>query len=741
MHPSLSLLFLALPLAAQPAAPKIDFIRDVKPLLAEKCHSCHGPDAQQAGLRLDTRQPAMRGGDYGPVILPGDSANSKLIKRIVNGDGGMQMPPTGALSSEEIGLLKAWVDQGADWRIDVKEEEAPKPVAPHVKAFISAVRGNDLKTVGRMLASDASLVDAVDYAGSTPLHHAAAFASVDMMKLLLAKGAKPAAMNRRKSMPLHWAAFDAARVKLLLEAGAPVDAKQVEGRTALYNAVSFGNASAAAALLLEKGADANARTANGATPLMAASTRGDVAVMRMLIDRKAQVNARNGAGATALINAAASGNAAAVKLLLDNGADAKLSTKKHDTALMAAATSGNEESVRLLIEAGSDVNEKGERGYTALMLAAASDALPAGSVKRLLAAGADTAPTADGETARSLAVKRGDTESARLLGASEQERKAGGVPASRNNTAKPVPEAVSQALALLETQSHNFIRIGGCNSCHAQDLPSVAAGFARQRGLRAPKSIAQLNDTQNGITPERLMDIGGPSPASLAWELFDSGVNGVAPNELTDTIVRYIKSMQTAQGNWRAVQGRRPPMNAGPEVAAALCIYSLQTYSRPSEREDSRRAIERAAQWLAADKPVTTQDHAFRLMGLVWAKANPAVIKEASKSLIALQRADGGWGQMPSMGTDAYASGEALYALHLAGVTPTDPVYRKGTDYLLRNQAADGSWHVMTRSIWLQPYFESGFPYAHDQWISAAGTAWASMALAATHEPVKVSQR
>ena len=70
----------------------------------------------------------------------------------------------------------------------------------------------------------------------------------------------------------------------------------------------------------------------------------------------------------------------------------------------------------------------------------------------------------------------------------------------------------------------------------------------------------------------------------------------------------------------------------------------------------------------------------------------------------------------------------------------TDPVYVKGVKYLLKTQAADGSWHVKTRSIWLQPYFESGFPYAHDQWISAAGTSWAAMALAQTVEPQRISK-
>ena len=94
------------------------------------------------------------------------------------------------------------------------------------------------------------------------------------------------------------------------------------------------------------------------------------------------------------------------------------------------------------------------------------------------------------------------------------------------------------------------------------------------------------------------------------------------------------------------------------------------------------------------------------------------------------------------MGSDAFASGEALYALNAAGKMPvTNPVYQKGIRYLLRAQEKDGSWHVKTRSIWTQPYFDSGFPHGQDQWISAAGTAWATMALSATVDAPKISQK
>ena len=100
---------------------KVDYEKDVKPILAQNCYSCHGDAVQQSGLRLDLRQNALRGGDYGPVIIPGKSAESKLIKRVVDGDGAMQMPPSGPLSPEDIGILRAWIDQGVEFRTTIAE--------------------------------------------------------------------------------------------------------------------------------------------------------------------------------------------------------------------------------------------------------------------------------------------------------------------------------------------------------------------------------------------------------------------------------------------------------------------------------------------------------------------------------------------------------------------------------------------------------------------------------------------
>ena len=717
---------------------KVDFEKDVQPILSQKCYSCHGDEAQQSGLRLDKRQNALRGGDYGPVIIEGKSAESKLIRRLVNGDGGLQMPPTGPLADEEIGILRAWIDQGAEFRIQIKAEVPTRPIDPKLSSLIAAVRACDTKAVAKSIAANPALVNAHDLAGATPLHHAAGFGNLATMKLLLEHGADANAGNKRKSSPLFWALHDEAKVRLLWGHGANVNAKNVDGRTPAYQAASMANAGGVLRLLLDKGADPNAKTLTGMTPLIAAS-RNNIEAARLLIERNADVHAKNAAGGTALMAAAQTGRPQSVRMLLEKGADVNARTKRNDSALADAATAGNEEAVKLLLDRGAIVNVQDIRGYSPLLYAAGSDAVPAGVVKMLVAKGADLNAKGDDETAPMLAAKRGDSEVARVLGVPEEERKRLGVapvPGVRGKE-RSIAAAIAPAFALLEKQSHNFIRIGGCNSCHAQDLPSAAAAIARDRGLPVPKEIPQLPQSMHTQNPERVMDLTVVGVTSAGWEMFDFGNNRVPRDEYTDATVRYMKSMQTAEGNWDAFEGRRPPMNSGAYQSTALAVYTLKIYGPPAEKADTEEAIARATAWLESVTPLNTQDRAFHLLGLAWSDAKPSVIAAAAKALAATQRSDGGWSQMTSMGSDAYATGEALYALNAAGRMPVaDAVYAKGVKHLLSTQAADGSWHVKSRSIWLQPYFESGFPYGHDQWISAAGTSWAAMALSLTVDPL-----
>jgi hypothetical protein len=106
-------------------------------------------------------------------------------------------------------------------------------------------------------------------------------------------------------------------------------------------------------------------------------------------------------------------------------------------------------------------------------------------------------------------------------------------------------------------------------------------------------------------------------------------------------------------------------------------------------------------------------------------------VQESAHRLQGEQRADGGWGQLTTLPSDAYATGQALIALHDGGgLSPTTSAYKRGVRYLLQTQLADGSWFVPSRSFPLQPYFSTGFPHGRSQFISASGTSWATMALA-----------
>jgi mono/diheme cytochrome c family protein len=103
-----------------PASRAVDFAKDIRPLFESKCHACHGPDKQKGQLRLDRKADALKGGDsHAPDIVPGKSADSPLIHFVAGLVPDMQMPPKGEpLTSGQISLLRAWIDQGAQWPDD-----------------------------------------------------------------------------------------------------------------------------------------------------------------------------------------------------------------------------------------------------------------------------------------------------------------------------------------------------------------------------------------------------------------------------------------------------------------------------------------------------------------------------------------------------------------------------------------------------------------------------------------------
>jgi hypothetical protein len=200
---------------------------------------------------------------------------------------------------------------------------------------------------------------------------------------------------------------------------------------------------------------------------------------------------------------------------------------------------------------------------------------------------------------------------------------------------------------------------------------------------------------------------------------------------LTDTLVGYLAHFQRHDGSWWFGGISRAPFEEGSMARTAMAIRALQVFGTPAMKADLDRRIVRATAYLANATAATNDEAAMQILGLAWAGGNAAKLSVLGKALTAAHHADGGWGQNRNLASDAYATGESLYALKEAGVlAASDAVYQKGVKFLMDTQCEDGSWYVRSRAPKFQPYFQSGFPHDHDQWISSTGTSWAVRALA-----------
>lgn len=220
---------------------------------------------------------------------------------------------------------------------------------------------------------------------------------------------------------------------------------------------------------------------------------------------------------------------------------------------------------------------------------------------------------------------------------------------------------------------------------------------------------------------------------TISYSLLGLAAENYPPDATTDAMARFVQSRQWPDGRWETA-AHRPPIESNDDiVVTSIALRALQIYGPKAQHTKSEMSVKRAADWLIKAQPKTTQERAFHLFGLGWAglNANNELVRKAVRELLQQQRSDGGWAQLSSLSSDAYATGQALVALKQAGdVDMSDPSYKRGVEFLLKTQLEDGSWYVKSRAIPLQPYFESGFPHGHDQWISAAATNWATTALA-----------
>jgi ankyrin repeat protein len=185
-------------------------------------------------------------------------------------------------------------------------------------------------------------------------------------------------------------------------------------------------------------------------------------------------------------------------------------------------------------------------------------------------------------------------------------------------------------------------------------------------------------------------------------------------------------------GHWTTIDVR-PPQSFSVVTATAVSVRALG-HLPPTLEAEGAAAVGRARAWLEKAVPADTEDRTFQLLGLSWAVAAASDLEPPVRALLAAQRPDGGWAQLPRLSSDAYATGQAIVALRRAGGLAADhPAVRRGLAFLLSHQLPDGSWLVKTRlheqDLVSPPYFETGFPHGVDQISSSMGTAWAAMAL------------
>lgn len=305
--------------------------------------------------------------------------------------------------------------------------------------------------------------------------------------------------------------------------------------------------------------------------------------------------------------------------------------------------------------------------------------------------------------------------------------------------AKQVRAAAEKGLVLLQRCSPEFFRQTGCVACHQHSVTSLAVGEARRRGLEVDEQSAreQIQITALIVKSSRsrlLQRVDHPlnSAPSAGYIALGLAAEHYPADENTDAMIIELAGRQTPDGSWTAFS-HRPPLEYSRISATALAVHAMQHYGPPGLNEPFNLRIDRARNWLVAVEPKANSEHVFRLLGLAWSRGDKSQIQAQTASLVKQQRDDGGWSELPEAASDAYSTAMTLYAMREGGgIAAVDPNYTRGVEYLLRTQLDDGSWHVKTRTLPFQPYFESGFPHGPDQWISATATGFAVAALMST---------
>jgi hypothetical protein len=311
---------------------------------------------------------------------------------------------------------------------------------------------------------------------------------------------------------------------------------------------------------------------------------------------------------------------------------------------------------------------------------------------------------------------------------------------------KAIKAAVDKALPVLLKGAQGHIDKKSCFACHNQAQPVLAFTTAQQHGfsIKSEDIKAQMEHIAEFLESNRENYSKGRGQGGQAdtasYALWTLELGGWQADATTAAVAEYLLLFNMDLDHWKS-GSNRPPSEASPFTVTYLAIRGLKKWGTVEQKERIAQRVEAARAWLVKTPAKDTEDRVFRLLALESAGAEAEDLAAAAKELADTQRKDGGWSQLDSLDSDAYATGSALVALHLAGALPTgDGAYQRGLVFLLKDQLEDGSWKVASRSKPFQPYYETGFPHGKNQFISAAASGWAVTALALACAPAAKSK-
>jgi squalene-hopene/tetraprenyl-beta-curcumene cyclase len=304
--------------------------------------------------------------------------------------------------------------------------------------------------------------------------------------------------------------------------------------------------------------------------------------------------------------------------------------------------------------------------------------------------------------------------------------------AAAADPAPDVKETINRGLAFLAKDNLAWKEKRQCAECHHAPFTIWALNEGKREGYGVDEKVL-TNLTTWVLTKDHLAKLVAKPPKQEKIELNEAplllalGVEAGGATAAQDGLKKLLTSVlgdQDKDGAWRLSYEFRP-IGSSPEVLTTLALLALSAQNAPDMGKEGKAARERGLEWLRNAGPdEELQAAALRLilwrrLGLPAGEWEPLV-----KRIRSTQNSDGGWGQIPKARSDAYATGQALYALAEAGVKPDEEAAQKAQSFLAKTQREDGAWPMVSRAI-----MRDGKPPKNLEPITHAGSAWAVLGL------------